>query len=79
MFVHRQDQIAEKNSVCLAKYFTRANRILHRHVCGANDKFHICVEVQWGGVWDTGSQDPNFLQLWLFAEEGSEKEFDTYF
>ena len=31
----------DKNSVILAKYFTRTNRILHRHACGAFDKFHV--------------------------------------
>ena len=30
------------NSVCLAKHFTQTNRILHRHACGACDKFHVC-------------------------------------
>ena len=32
----------DNNSVCLAKHFTKNNRILHWHVCGACDKFHVC-------------------------------------
>ena len=31
----------DKKSVCLAKHFTQTNRILHRHACGACDKFHV--------------------------------------
>ena len=34
-----------KNSVCLAKHFTRTNRTLHGHACGACDKFHVCAGV----------------------------------
>ena len=30
----------DKKSVCLAKHFTRTNRTLHRHACGACVKFH---------------------------------------
>ena len=29
-----------------AKHFTRTNRILHRHACGACDKFHVCKNTQ---------------------------------
>ena len=32
----------DKNSVCLAKHFTKTKRILHRYACGACDKFHVC-------------------------------------
>ena len=44
VFIHRQDRIAKKK-VCLAKHFTRINRILHRHACGACDKFYIWFDV----------------------------------
>ena len=37
-----------KNSVCLPKDFTRTNRILHRHACGACDKFHVCLDERRG-------------------------------
>ena len=47
VFVHRQDQIAKKNNVCLAKHFTQTNRILHRHPCGACDKFHVGAAADW--------------------------------
>ena len=37
------DNNNDKYSVCLAKHFTQTNRILHKHECGACDKFHVCV------------------------------------
>ena len=43
VFVHRQDQIVTKTSVCLHKDFTQTNKTLHRHACGACDKFHVCL------------------------------------
>ena len=36
-------QNCDKNSVCLPKDFTPTNWILHRHACGACDKFHVCL------------------------------------
>ena len=38
-------QNCDKNSLCLPKDFTQTNRILHRHACGACDKFHV-----WMGI-----------------------------
>ena len=43
VFVHRQDQIVTRNSICLPKDFTQTNKILHRHACGACDKFHVSL------------------------------------
>ena len=34
-----------KNCLCLAKHFTRTNRILNRHACADCDKFHVCQKI----------------------------------
>ena len=61
VFVHRQDQIGTKIAYVYPKILPPTNWILHRHACGACDKFHVCAAIQWKSYipehstyWSTG-------------------------